>query len=439
MKKTYAFPTILGLFLVLTIVSGVVVFVESLTRKTSSATASSIPKSVRITNVSDTMFTVSWTTDIPTKGAVIVSSHVFSAQTFYDERDVVGKLGSYPHHHVTVRYLDPKTTYSVRIVSEGRTYDQNGKPYEISTGPMLTSANPQIEPAFGKIITKEGLPVEGALVYATLENGQELSTLSKPSGSFVIPLNLTRTQTLDQYLTIAERHTLRLTVLYESLNAQAITDTLNDSPVPTMVLGKTYDFRNQQADAGNIPNRSFEDVSSQTSVLGTTDGLVSLLLPQDGDSLPTQTPLIQGRGVPGNTVTITLGITTPETHVTTVGKDGTFTFSPKNPLPPGKQSVTITTANKNGKLVAITHTFVIFKSATRVLGDATPSATFSPSPSPIVIPTESATPTQTYTLAPSPTQIPPEQEIPTSGNYIPTLLASMIAIVLVLSGFALFL
>jgi len=73
-------------------------------------------------------------------------------------------------------------------------------PYKIHTGQLLTTASGNLEPAYGTIVTDNNQPVSGALVYITLEGGQTLSTISKPSGTWLIPLNLARTQDLTSYL-----------------------------------------------------------------------------------------------------------------------------------------------------------------------------------------------------------------------------------------------
>jgi hypothetical protein len=135
---------------------------------------------------------------------------------------------------------------------------------------------------------------------------------------------------------------------------------------------------------------------------------------------------------------VTLGITSPFTTTTIVGGDGLFRLSPIKPLGIGRQSVTITTTDNKGKSVAFTHMFEILKSGTQVLGDATPSATLTPSetvtltPTPTQIATDSATPT----LTPTPADLV-GNPVPTSGASLPTILLLLLGISLVFgSGFA---
>ena len=138
--------------------------------------------------------------------------------------------------------------------------------------------------------------------------------------------------------------------------------------------------------------------------------------------MPTTLPLIQGTGVPGKTVSLILGITNPTGDTTIVGADGLWSYTPKKPLAPGKQSVTITTQDATNKPVAITHMFEILKSGTQVLGDATPSATLTPTTT--ILPTITTAPASTLAA----------QEIPTSGNELPTIILLLTGIGLLIGG-----
>lgn len=440
MKLPSKIPTPIALILLIVVVGGAAFLFESTVKLPSFASGAVKPERVQITNITDTKFTVTWTTASPTTGAITVEGASLVPQTIPDERDTTGTLGKYLTHSVTYAAASPDTTYTLSLVSGGKTFtsDEQG-PYQVHTAPALTDPPPGLEPAFGQVVTDDNTPAEGSLVYLRVEGGQTLSSLVTSSGSWVIPLNLSRTETLDAYMPQAERHTAYITVRQDGLETTAITDTLNDSPVPTMVLGKTYDFRKQQADEQHVkedlakalpsqqPSSSFGDVAQQVpDVLGTGEYSVRLLTPLDGAALSSQRPLVSGTGIPEKIVTITLGITHPTTVTTRVGQDGAWRYTPEKPLPPGKQSVTVTTQNSADKPVAITHSFRVFESGTQVLGDATPSATFTPTPTT----TASATPTFT----PTPTATQSVQEIPTSGSMIPTLLLLIGGIAFILSG-----
>lgn len=397
-------PTIIGLALVVAVVGSIIFLVEYFSRAPAGAAGSIVPSNVIMTNVSDTSFTVTWFTDQPATGVVLAQAAKQKTLTYYDERDSAGKLGQYTQHSINVTSTISNTTYYLKILSNGKTFLDNGKPFSVTTGPTIGSNPSALEPAYGSVMTAAGQPAAGAIVYLTLEGGQLLSTLVSPTGTWLIPLNLTRTTTLAQYLSSKERITESIRVATSRAETTAITDTLNDSPVPSMDLGKTYDFRRVQAKA-----------PSQPSVLGIqTQGSyqVALASPADGASLPTNLPLVSGTGVPGKTVAIVLGITNPIVGSTTVKPDGTWLFTPPKPLSEGKQSVTITSGDTSDNPIAITHLFTILKSGTQVLGEATPSAT----------------------LAPTPTATPTAQPIPVSGSTVPTIILLVFGLGLLPSG-----
>ena len=407
-------PTILGLLLLLLFLGGFIVLFERIARVSTTASATIVPTNVEITNITDVGFTTTWITDSPATGTLVVSGGKTKSQTVFDERDTAGgKLGSYSTHSVTFRGAEPDTQYSVSILSNGKQHLDNGKPYQIRTG-MGLSGSVNLEPAHGSVRTFDNQPATGALVYLTLLGSQKLSTLVTTSGAWLIPLTLIRSEDLLTYVVPEERTTETLLVRLGKEESQAITDTLNDAPVPEMQLGKTYDFRRQQA-------------SAQPNILGETAPpgggvLVSLVKPAQGAAIPTSFPLIQGTGIPGKSVAITLGITNPVAGTTTVGADGIWRFTPTVPLAPGKQSVTVTSVDTLGKSVAITHTFEVLKSGTQVLGEATPSAT----------------PTLSATASPTPTSTLAGQPVPQSGNSLPAIILLILGLGLFASGAVVF-
>ena len=148
-------PTSIGILLLAIIFVSFVFVFESLSRQQTGATGSSQPENVQITNVSDTMFTVTWTTTKDSKGALVVSSEGKRKQTYFDDRDSDGKLNRYSTHSVTVRGLVSNTTHNVSILSDGKTYNNDGRPFQIQTGPTITSGVGRLAPAFGTVIQSD--------------------------------------------------------------------------------------------------------------------------------------------------------------------------------------------------------------------------------------------------------------------------------------------
>lgn len=433
-------PTLFGLMLFIVLVGGFIVGFEQLSRIPSLASADTTPKNVEVTNVSDTSFTISWITDSPTTGAVIVAGLQQKPDVAFDERDLsadktgkTGNLGRYLTHSVTYRLAQPGTTYTIRLLSNGKTFSGGDLSQSVRTGVTLIGSANDRGPAYGSVVTTTSQSASGALIYLTLEGSQKLSTLVSSGGTWLIPLNLIRTADLRQYLPTQDRIVEQIMVRSATEQSSAVTDTLNDSPVPEMRLGKNYDFRKQQAlgspdqsiSAGETTTNG--PIAMNPNVLGETtsrSGRVTLMKPAEGAVLSSFWPLIQGTGVPGNRVTVILGITQPFGGVTTVETDGVWRYTTTRPLDPGKQSVTITSADGTGKPVAITHMFEILKSGTQVLGIATPSA--------------SLTPTLAATSSPTPTSTLSGQTIPQTGSLLPTIFLLIMSFGLIMGGAAAF-
>lgn len=418
----FRIPTFVGILLVIALVGAIITLFEWYSRKPSSASGSVVPTNVAVTNVTDTGFTVVWTSASPATGVVTLLSPKHTPSTFFDDRDTTGKMKTYLTHSVTLRSLAPTTSYTFQILSNGKRYnEEDAKPYSITTALGISGRDTGLEPAYGAINDAGGSPVAGAIVFVTLEQGQLLSAITSLSGSWLLSLGFARTASLTKYLDGTNRLTEMIRVLWGDQEATAITDTLNDAPVPTMILGKTYDFRKQQAVLRDTPTVLSDITTAEPSTAKT----IGLTLPAQNASLTTTLPLVTGTGLSGKKVSVVLGITSPVSGTTTVGADGLWRFTPPTPLPPGKQSVTATTIDQRGKPVAFTHTFTILKSGTQVLGDATPSATLAP------------TPTATPSASPSATPTPQLQgePVPTSGTTLPTILIILLGAGLLTSGF----
>ncbi len=419
-------PTVVGLLLIAAIVASLVFFFERIARIPSQASATVVPKNVTLTNVADSSFTLAWSTGSPATGAISVSSSGgFGSQVVFDDRDSTGHQNTYPTHSVTLRNAKSTTEYAVKILSNGKTFLDNDKPYSVRTGPLLTSPTNGLGPAYGTITTNDGQPATGALVVLSLDGGQTLSTLVTKTGTWLIPLNLARTIGLDSYIAPPERIGESVKVYYTDEETFALTDTLNDAPVPTMMIGKTYDFRKQQAKStpsALAQTQTPQVLGVETVAAPNKNYTITITSPAQGSALPTNLPLVAGTGFPGKSVSVVLGITNPISGSTTIGGDGIWQFTPPSALSEGKQSVTITTTNGTGIPKALTNTFTILKSGTQVLGIATPSATATPTATPIASPTASLS----------------AQPIPTSGTTLPTIMLILLGLGFLASGAVVF-
>lgn len=440
MKASTKIPTLIGLILIILLIASLSVVMNIASESSIKAFKTQEPRDIRVTNVTDNSFTVSWITDETTTGFVKINNGLFSSQSCYDERDINGKLGKYNTHNTTCKQVKPSTHYIFKIISDGKTFSNSTDVYSIYTGPTITQILSGLEPAYGTLIDANNNPLKNALVYLSIDRGQTLSTITNDSGSWLIPLNIIRSEDLTKYVTVTgDRTTEYITIKNHTAESVTITDSLNDSPVPTMILGKTYDFRKQQAtksqnkSLANLmerPNNTVSPTPRLKNILGaeTTEQesqksySISITQPKDGASITSRQPQIEGTAIPGNKVTLTLGIKNPQSTVVTANSIGQWKFTPKKPLDPGKYSITITTLDVSKKTIALTHIFSVLKSGTQVLGEATPSATLTIEPT--------FTPTPVSTLAAEP--------IPTTGSTLPTAMMMIFSLIVLSFGLLLY-
>jgi len=429
-------PTLIGLLLVLGAVFIFSVAFDRLTPLLSRASPGITPKNITFSNVTDTSFTVTWTTDTPATGAVIVDGSGIG--TAYDQRDEISAksqktpvLGSYNIHSVMIRSARPETSYHIRIISDGKFFQDGINPYSVTTGPVLTGAGTAMEPAYGKVTLPNDKPATGAVVLLTLEGAQTLSAFVTETGSWVVPLHLVRTKDLKSYMPNKKRIRETITVYAPEGVTNIVTDSVNDNPVPAVIIGKTYDFRNIRAEISPeplavLPETPEPAVRTTPAVLSDTaiNENVAITQPENGAHLPTDLPLFTGTGVIGNQVLVLVGVNNPQSATEIVGTDGIWRYTPAKPLSAGKQSVTITTKDKSGKTVALTNIFEILKSGTQVLGDATPSATIEPTATPTTYVEDTVDPTSTLA----------GEQIPTTGNELPTILLLIFGVLFLAGG-----
>lgn len=468
-KKEVTLPTILGLLVaVVGLVSGLWLLGGRL-RQSAEADTEEAPNEIRVVNTIDSSFTVIWLTQKSVAGFIQYGEASARPDLVVsDERDQQkGAIGSYFTHYVTVRGLKPATKYSFRIGSGKRVYDEEGGPYEVTTaGPA--GATPAADVAYGQVVTENAEPAEGALVYLTMGGMEPQAALVKASGSWVIPLSTARSADLSGFVAY-DKSTAEIEIVVQGGTlgmSEVKATTQNDSPVPDITLGKSYDLRGagQSAEEGGSPSSKFsaDSLGPATEVIG--DDLI-ILTPKFGEKVNSPRPQIIGEAPPGTEVTIEIK-SDPVTGKVVAGSDGKFSFSVPADLAPGEHGLTIT-AVIDGVVKKVTRSFTVYAAGESAVPafSATPSATLVPSktptptmkPSPTVRPTATPTPTPggsggaatsptptpttKPTATPSPTRVPTPvpvvaspSGIPTVGNEGPTMVILVVALAFILSG-----
>ncbi|MGQ9568911.1 MAG: fibronectin type III domain-containing protein, partial [Anaerolineae bacterium] len=198
---------------------------------------------IRVTNVRDVTFTVSWITDEASDSRVLYGTSPALGNTAYDKR---GASYTGHTHYVEITGLMPGTLYYFDVQS-GTTVDNNGGAhYTVTTGPTLSP--PASDAIYGQVFMAGGtVPAVGTIVYITLQDnngsgspGQAapMSALVDSSGWWYANLGNARVASLDAYFAYSPSGDQL--VLYAqdgpAGTAAQTVDTANDSPAPPMTL-----------------------------------------------------------------------------------------------------------------------------------------------------------------------------------------------------------
>lgn len=442
-------PTILGILVAIGGLAAGIWLLRDPLRTIVGASAEETPQSVRLTNITDTSFVVSWTTAKSTSGFVqyAESSNTNPDLAVSDDRDQEkGEIGSYFTHLVTVRGLKAATAYAFRVGSGKSLYDQAGSLYQVSTGPALHNP-PVADVAYGQVNNAAGEPADGAIVYISLTGVVPQATLVKSSGSWVIPLSTARTTDLGSYAAYDKQASSEDIFVQAGPGGTATvsTNTNTDSPVANIVLGQTgqtavVETTTTLPTPTPVTNTVVPEVTSDDTskfsggALGpateaTAEGTLTLLTPVSGEKVNTDKPVIMGTAPKNAKVTIEIHSDAAITTEVRADALGNFEYTVPQNLDPGTHTITISSI-VNGVVKKITKSFVVEAAGVSVVPAkiATPSGTIKPSPTPTI------KPSPTPTIVPRVTIPSTASGVPVSGDLTPTLLLLILGIGLVIVG-----
>ncbi len=433
-------PTLLGLsVLVIGLVIGIVLLGQGTNVFAPRATPETTPKQIRVTNVSDTSFTVSFATDEATPGFLRYGTEAQKTSTQApDDRDkLTGAVDSYTLHHITVTGLQPATEYFYLLgTGSGSTFDNNGVPFSVKT--VARAGTPSAaKTAYGSVSSEAGSPADGAIVYIAMDGIGELSTLVKSSGSWAIPLSNARTTADGSYAQLTDNQVLNVEVRGTSPRQQIKYQTRISSsqPVAALQFGKTPGQDAISAEAtesaqssessqsvarqgalSDLINGSTGEISDTDSDATIDDGVVGTptvdttdladgsqatasaeatvsatvldLTTEDHQVITTMQPVITGVVPPNVTINIEVHSETQIYQQLVSNADGTFSLDIEalgKTLEPGEHTVTYSYEDPNtGETITKTQTFTVAPHDDDVqqLAQADTSRTQSPSPTP---------------------------------------------------------
>ncbi len=421
-------PTLIGLILIMIGTVATTFLVKGNTIFQIRAGPGMDPKNVKVTNVSENAFTITYLTDDKMTGSV---NHGIDPKDLdgisLDDRDQLSQqISKYNSHSITVRNLDPNTKYYYSITSGTKKYLDTGFKFEITTKGQISNAPSSQIPVSGKVILPDGTTPTDGLIYLKTNDAGITSGLLKENGTYIIPLNTLRKLDTDEYLEIDDNTIINIEIFSNGLFS-SVSVTSNDiSPVPLITLSGSYDFSASTMDQeeNKTVNQS-EGFPSFGNVSINADD-PKILTPNSNEELTESKPTFEGTAQPNETVEIEIHSDENIKTQVTADASGNWEYIPPKNLSPGEHTITITTKNKDGILKTITRNFVVFADGV-ISPTLTPAVKISPSASPV--PT-----VLTLTTTPSIiTQISPIPTLPPTGNPS-VIIASIVGFIATISG-----
>lgn len=174
-------PSILAIFaLTIGLASGVYL-IQSQQNFKLSASSSYTPKDIRISNITDDSFTVSWYTSKNASSYIDWGETPNLSQRAFPEDSNLNKI-----HYINVTDLRENKAYYFNINSGGENYDNSGVPWTVRT--LLNSKDNSLI-LKGKVMLDEERPASGVLVYLQTDTSKLYSAMTTPNGTWAIPVS----------------------------------------------------------------------------------------------------------------------------------------------------------------------------------------------------------------------------------------------------------
>jgi len=435
---TKRIPTVVGILILLSGLIAGVFLVNGRQGLLTKAGPTESPKNVKISDNGSSTFTVSWTTDTPVTGYLKYSENMARINIpAGDIRDQVsGTSQGYTNHYVKVAGLNPSQNYYFMIGSGSQMYDDNGRPFSVTTGPQVIA--PAEDVINGKIISADGSPINNAIVYFEIEGGQTLSAMTKTDGTYRANIASSR-DSKGAVLTYDAKSTLISIFVQAGISgtATAIVNTGKTKPVPDIVLGKNQSFIDTTvATSSGITNESvvksggFKSITEQAAPVdlypeaSESAGSIIITNPSiNGEMIATSSPEFSGRAAPGTTIRVSVHSTLELTQIIKADKNGDWKWTPPQGLDPGLHTLTLEYTDENNVFQRVVRNFTVLASD-KVGGlpafTATPSA---------IVATISAIPTKKPSMPAT-----SSSTLTDSGALSLTLLMGILGVVLFIFG-----
>ncbi|HMS22319.1 MAG TPA: Ig-like domain-containing protein [Candidatus Levybacteria bacterium] len=421
MKKNLFQKRIPTVFAFIILISGLFVtafLVQIGVFKSSQATPNEKPQNVSISNITNSSFTVTFTTLDPTLSAVQINNPD-SPSVVFDVRDAQGNQ-SYINHFITVTNLKPNTQYKFTLLSNGDEYTDNGTFYTTTTADGDAPSSGNTYALSGKVILPNGENANDVLLDIKIPNAAPISAVTNSEGKYSIPTYLIRNTSHDQILTLVPNTHISLSAKKGDLTSDILYTYSPSTEIPTITLSSNYSF---------IASTDEENLSSQSSLLAIPTGKktaqILIISPRNGQTYTDEKPQFKGTAFPNSLIALS---TEPDLINVQVRTDpnGNWAYRPAVSLTQGAYTIKLQAADANGATKTVASSFTILASGSQIAEDATPSAkptptqVLAPTPTVTALPTINLTTTPTPTSSSTPTLAPTQTPIPTATAITPT-------------------
>lgn len=386
-KRTHL-STIAGVLVVVGFIGFVTFYFSNNSTPTRASKKTVVQKEV--VNVTSNQAGIFWQSEEKETGWVVFGEDPAKLNfTSSDERG--DNKTAFQLHFVVMKNLKPDTTYYYKIFSGNEVVtDTNDQPFSFKT-PKAVQPISTAKPAYGKVALKAGEPAKDALVMIKPDGAYPLITVTKITGEWLIPLQFVIDKKTMNNIPLRSSDVVKIEAYNDDLE-RSLTDILVSklSPVPqTLVLGNNYSFLEE------------DNVLPATTSRSLIEGNVGILFPKENAIIPGSKPIMKGAALPGKAVVLELDSEPPFRFKTSANERGEWDVTVPKSLLPRAYTLTLRTTDKDDKEIVITRAFTLLKSGEQVLGEATGTASITPTES--VSPTTAPTTAPTNTTAPSPT------------------------------------
>jgi len=396
----------------------------------SRATIGSDPKNIQISNLSDTSFTISYTTDAESVGTISYGIDQTTPNIALDDRaQQASGSAEYQVHFITIKNLTPATKYYYVIDSGSQKITNNGSPFEITTDAPLPNPSDNQTILSGTVSQSDGsIPQEG-IVYVSTGNVQQIAALINPDGSYQVPLAQMRDSTATTEAELTPDTILQLQAVTATQQSNVKLLESQASQVPKIVLSQNYDFTLGTTQDASVSGQVASESAAAFPVVATPVPVSSpeITTPTEAQAFKDQQPTFEGMALPNTDVNITIQSQQEISTKLQSGNDGSWQFRPPVMLAPGNHTITITSLDASGILQTVSKSFVVYASGSKFIEPsvspiASPSALPTRQPLPTAIPTQQPTPMPTIqptpTAAQKPIVTPTQPPIPKTGSSI---------------------